>query len=60
MKADPKFAALPKSFWAVVRSVSQEVGYTVRGEDQVKVPTIGEIRKAFERNMSMILGHFLF
>jgi hypothetical protein len=48
MKADPKFAALPKSFWAAVRSVSQEVGYTVRGEDRVKVPTIGEIRQSFE------------
>mgnify|MGYP001608603495 FL=1 len=48
MKADPKFAALPKSFWAVVRSVSQEVGYTVRGEDQVKVPTIGKVRQSFE------------
>lgn len=48
MKADPKFAALPKSFWAAVRSVSQEVGYTRRGEGQVKVPTIGEIRRSFE------------
>lgn len=48
MKADPKFAALPKSFWAAVRSISQEVGYTVRGEDQVKVPTISEIRQSFE------------
>lgn len=48
MKADPKFAALPKSFWAAVRSVSQEVGYTIRGEDQVKVPTMGEIRQSFE------------
>lgn len=48
MKADPKFASLPKSFWAAVRSVSQEVGYTVRGEDQVRVPTIGEIRQSFE------------
>lgn len=48
MKADPKFATLPKSFWAAVRSVSQEVGYTIRGESQVKVPTIGEIRRSFE------------
>lgn len=48
MKADPKFAALPKSFWAAARSVSQEVGYTIRGEGQVKVPTIGEIRQSFE------------
>lgn len=48
MKAAPNFSTLPKSFWAVVRSVSQEVGYTVRGEGQVKVPTIEEIRRSFE------------
>ncbi len=48
MKADPKFATLPRSFWATVRSVSQEVRYTVRGEGQVKIPTVGEIRRSFE------------
>lgn len=48
MKPDPKFATLPKSFWAAVRSVSQEVGYTIRGKSQVKIPTIGEIRRSFE------------
>jgi len=56
MKADPRFAALPKSFWAAVRSVSQEVGYTIRGGNQVKVPTIGEIRQAFE-NLHLNPGH---
>lgn len=48
MKADPKFATLPKPFWAAVRSVSQEIGYTVRGENQVKIPSISDIRRAFE------------
>ena len=48
MKADPKFASQPKSFWAAVRSLSQDIGYTIRGEGQVKVPTIREIRQAFE------------
>lgn len=48
MKADPAFATLPKSFWAAARSVSQKVGYTIRGEGQVKVPTIGEVRQSFE------------
>lgn len=48
MKADPKFATLPKSFWAAVRSVSQEVGYTIRGKGQVKIPTVDEIRQSFE------------
>lgn len=48
MKADPKFALLPKPFWAAARSVSQEVGYTIKGKGQVKVPTIREIRLSFE------------
>lgn len=47
MKADPQFASLPKSFWAAVRTLSQEIGYTIRGESQVKIPTIGELRHAF-------------
>lgn len=48
MKASPKYSKMPKSFWATVRSVSQEVGYTVRNQDQVKVPTVSEIREAFK------------
>jgi hypothetical protein len=48
VKANPKFATLPKSFWAAVRSISQEVGYTIRGESQVKIPTVSEIRRSFE------------
>jgi len=51
MKPNPKFSNLPKSFWATVRSVSQEIGYTIRGEGQVKVPTVEEISDA--------LGHLL-
>ena len=31
------------SFWANVRTISQEVGYTVRGKGLVRVPTIGEM-----------------
>jgi len=48
MKPDPRFANQPKSFWAAVRTVSQELGYTVRGQSQVKVPTVTEIRGAFK------------
>jgi hypothetical protein len=47
MEANPKFSNLPKSFWATVKSVSQKVGYTVRGKGIVKVPTVKEIEKAF-------------
>lgn len=47
MKPNTKFSNMPKSFWATVRTVSQEVGYTVRRQGQVKVPTVQEIKKAF-------------
>lgn len=46
MKADPRFSHSPKSFWATVRSVSQEVGYTYK--KRVSVPTVEEIKKAFQ------------
>ena len=48
MKANPNFSNMLKPFWATVRSVSQEVGYTIRGKGQVKVPVIGEIKEAFQ------------
>lgn len=38
---------LPNEFWANIRFISQEVGYTNRGERSAKIPTIDEIRKAF-------------
>jgi hypothetical protein len=47
MKANTDFSNMPKSFWATVRSVSQKVGYTVRGKGIVKIPSIQEIAIAF-------------
>lgn len=44
MKPDPRFVNLPKDFWANVRLISQEVGYKVRGCEQVKVPSSDEIQ----------------
>lgn len=49
MKADHRFLNCSKSFWATVRSVSQIIGYTARGEGQVKIPTINEIISTFQR-----------
>ena len=40
MKPNPRFLNLPKDFWANVRLVSQEVGYTVRGQKEIKVPSL--------------------
>lgn len=47
MKPNPKFSNLSKSFWATVRSLSQAIGYTIRGKGQIKVPTVKEISNAF-------------
>ena len=49
MKPNPKFRNQPKQFWANVRTISQQVGYTQRGQGQVKIPTIKEIKDAFIR-----------
>lgn len=54
MKPNPKFSKMPKPFWAAIRTVSQEVGYTLRGEGQVKVPTEKELESAF---ISLQLDH---
>lgn len=47
MIPDSRFAKQDKSFWASIRSLSQELGYTERGEDKVKVPTVREMYNGF-------------
>jgi hypothetical protein len=49
MKPDTTFIGLPKDFWANIRLISQEVGYVVRGTQQIRVPSVTEIRGAFSR-----------
>lgn len=46
MKADTRFLAQPPEFWANIRIISQEVGYTVRGADAVRVPRPSDVRVA--------------
>lgn len=60
MKPNSKFLNLDKSFWANVRSISQQVGYTVRrprkkhgdGEKResgpIKIPSLAEINAALD------------
>ncbi len=48
MKPDPRFLKQDKTFWANVRTVSQRVGYTVRGKGLIKVPNLDEIARALE------------
>lgn len=53
MKASPEFSKLGKDFWANIRTISQKVGYTVRNGNKIKIPSIGEIRPAYnELNLS--------
>lgn len=47
MRPDPRFLNQPRSFWAHVRTIGQAVGYTVRGEKQIKVPSFADIAAAF-------------
>jgi hypothetical protein len=49
MKAHEKFFDLPNNFWALVRLVSQEVGYSDRKTKGVKVPSVEEISKKLHR-----------
>lgn len=48
MKANYKFKSMPKSFWADVRAIGQENGYTVRGTGELKVPTVKSIEKVYD------------
>lgn len=47
MKADARFLTQPKEFWANVRTISQEVGYTERNKKSIKIPSLKEVRKEF-------------
>lgn len=49
MKPDVRFRLQPREFWANVRLISQSIGYTVRGSGEVRVPTLAEIRTAFQK-----------
>ena len=44
MVSNPEFKRQPKHFWAYVRTLSQCLGYTVRGKGIVKVPTFNEMQ----------------
>lgn len=46
MQADSRFLSLPKHFWANVRSISENLGYTDRKTKQIKVYTTDQMVKA--------------
>ena len=49
MKPRKKFLNQPKQFWANVRTISEQVGYTVRGTGQIRVPTLVEMKSVIQR-----------
>ncbi len=46
MKPDRRFQKQPKHFWANVRTISQKLGYTERGNRVIKVPSLEQMREA--------------
>jgi hypothetical protein len=56
LKADPRFVRQPKEFWAHVRTISQEVGYTDRTTKAIRIPTLEEIRERF-RKLELSTAH---
>ncbi len=59
MIPDPHFMNLPKHFWANIRTISQQVGYTLRGgPGQILVPTISHVRQCMER-LGLSISHLM-
>lgn len=52
MKPDDRFLRQPKSFWANVRSISEQVGYskTINGQGIIVVPTLAQMRIGLAKN----------
>ncbi len=49
MKPNNAFLNLPKNFWAGVRLISQEVGYTEKSTGQIKIPAFDEVQSGLEK-----------
>ena len=46
MKANTRFLGKPKTFWADIKLLSQQIGYAQK--KQIKIPTIDEVVKAYQ------------
>lgn len=49
MKFETRFIEQDPEFWANVRTLSQQIGYTDRRTKQIKVPTKAEIHTAYQK-----------
>lgn len=48
MKPQARFQQQPRDFWAYVRLLGQEIGYSEHGAGKIKVPTLEEIERCFK------------
>jgi hypothetical protein len=46
---DPRFQKQPRDFWAYVRLLGQEIGYSERAANRIKVPTLEEVGDCIRR-----------
>jgi hypothetical protein len=58
VKADERFIRQPLTFWAHVRSISEYLGYTVRGKNLIRVPTLPEMQFALH-DLSLNSHHII-
>lgn len=49
MTPDHRFVTLPKSFWAFVRLIGQECGYTERGRGEILIPLREQVESRLEK-----------
>lgn len=49
MLPNPDFLSLPHQFWADVRTIGQAIGYKVRGQDRIRIPTPDDISECYSR-----------
>jgi hypothetical protein len=56
VKADPRFIKQTNAFWAHIRTISEEIGYSERGKGQVKVPTLAAVVQAL-RHLGLKTDH---
>ena len=58
MEPNQEFLGLTKDFWANVRTIGQEVGYTVRGKGIVSIPDFKRIIPAYQK-IGLSVNHIM-
>ncbi len=58
MKPEPRFLAQNETFWANVRTISEQAGYAVRGQALVKVLALEEMAAAL-RSVHLQTAHLM-